>query len=202
MPTTQKPRAFALVWSGHRSRMWPLCGGVPGVPLSPPTLLRGLHPDLARGASLRLPCPAGVMARMPSPSCAMLGRGAFWGEGEAFWGEGEASELGCVLLTPQRLPRTGGLSWMYLGTTGARGHIYGPRLFCPGGDTVTRDTQPWLLIPRDRCFFLHRVPVTSLVSQAYLGSLGTALARVLLPYKTCVNVFTVLDTWVASRSGI
>lgn len=67
---------------------------------------------------------------------------------------------------------------------------------------MTGDTQPWLLVPRDRRFSLHWLPDTSPARRAYLGSLGITLAGVLLSYKTCVNIFTVPDTWAASRSGI
>lgn len=58
-----------------------------------PALLWGLPVELARG------CQARALVHAV-PSCAVLGRGAFGGEGEGFWGEGKESEQGCVLLTP------------------------------------------------------------------------------------------------------
>lgn len=49
-------------------------------------------------------------------------------------------QQGCVLLNPG----TGVLLWLHLGATRTRGLVYGPHLFC----SVTRDTQPRLLVPR------------------------------------------------------
>lgn len=81
----------------------PPCGmsffGAAAEPGSGPTMLRfqGSCTQIwPVGASFHPPCLAGVMACMPSPSCAMPGRGAFWGEEEAFGDEGEVLEQGCV----------------------------------------------------------------------------------------------------------
>lgn len=65
-----------------------------GVPMVPPPLPQPFSWGCTRiwpvGAILHRPCPAEVMACVPSPSCATLGKGAFWGEEVACWGEGEA----------------------------------------------------------------------------------------------------------------